>query len=129
MFVHEVQDDEEFLNSDAEYTSGDESLAGLSEGELLALNGQGGFFLARWARFLPVRMRAGMMKMGRACWSMAFTAARWIGKSAWILTTSALLIGLPILYAYDREKSMLEYEKEQQRFAPPVADGPSATAK
>jgi len=120
--VHEVQDDEEFVNSDAEYTSEEESLAGLSENEALNLSGQNGLFLRRWARFLPAKMRSCMMKMSKRCWSVAVTATQWIGKSAWILTTTALLIGLPLLYAYDREKSMIEYEKEQQRFAPPVAD-------
>lgn len=37
------------------------------------------------------------------------------GSIAWCITTSIVLIGLPILYAYDREKSMLEYEKEQKK--------------
>ena len=33
------------------------------------------------------------------------------GKVAWIFTTSMLLVGLPILYAYDREKNSLLHEQ------------------
>ena len=36
------------------------------------------------------------------------------GKTAWIVTTSVLLIGLPLLYAYDREKSLVEYERSSK---------------
>ena len=57
---------------------------------------------------------------GRRIWNASGNVMQVLGKAAWIVTTSALLIGLPLLYAYDREKSMVEYEKEQQRFAPPV---------
>lgn len=40
----------------------------------------------------------------------------YLGNAAWIFTTSMILIGLPVLYAYDRERSMIEYEREQQKF-------------
>lgn len=44
---------------------------------------------------------------------------RWgtvLGNVAWMLTTSVILVGLPVLYAYDREKQYEAYEAEQQRF-------------
>lgn len=44
---------------------------------------------------------------------------RWgtvLGNVAWMLTTSVILVGLPVLYAYDREKNYEAYEAEQQRF-------------
>jgi hypothetical protein len=65
---------------------------------------------------VPKRFQA----LGRRIWSASGILMQVLGKAAWIITTSALLIGLPLLYAYDREKSLVEYEKEQQRFAPPV---------
>lgn len=48
-----------------------------------------------------------------------FICRRWtkyIGHAAWIFTTSMILVGLPILFAYDREKSTIEFEKEQQKY-------------
>lgn len=43
-------------------------------------------------------------------------SSKFIGNLAWIITTSTMLLGLPILYAFDREKSSLEFEKEQSKF-------------
>lgn len=40
-----------------------------------------------------------------------------VGSAAWIITTSLILIGLPVLYAYDREQNLVAMEKEQQRFS------------
>ncbi len=65
---------------------------------------------------IPKRFQA----FGHRIWVAGGNLMQVLGKAAWIITTSALLIGLPLLYAYDREKSLVEYEKEQQRFAPPV---------
>ena len=41
---------------------------------------------------------------------------KYVGHAAWIFTTSMILVGLPILFAYDREKSTIEFEKEQQKY-------------
>lgn len=65
---------------------------------------------------IPKRVQA----LGHRIWTVGGKLMHVLGKAAWIVTTSALLVGLPLLYAYDREKSLVEYEKEQQRFAPPV---------
>ena len=49
----------------------------------------------------------------------SFICRRWtkyFGHAAWIFTTSMILVGLPILFAYDREKSTIEFEKEQQKY-------------
>lgn len=39
-----------------------------------------------------------------------------ISSAIWILTTSLILVGLPVLYAYDREQNAISMEREQQRF-------------
>lgn len=39
-----------------------------------------------------------------------------IASASWILTTSLILIGLPVLYAYDREQNLVSMEREQQKF-------------
>jgi hypothetical protein len=58
---------------------------------------------------------------------------RWgsvIGNVAWMITTSVILVGLPVLYAYDREKNYEAYEAEQQRFKDaPSSNPPSASSK
>jgi import receptor subunit TOM22 len=108
VFVHEIKDDE-LIDSDAEYTTDEETFSG------------SGSQSSRWLRFLPASLRFRLVAFGKSAWSAGSVVAAFLAKSAWIITTSALLVGLPILYAYDREKSMIEYEKEQQRFAPPVA--------
>lgn len=38
------------------------------------------------------------------------------GNLAWIITTSVILVGLPLLFAYDREKAVEAYAAEQERF-------------
>ena len=39
-----------------------------------------------------------------------------LGNLSWMFTTSILLIGLPVLFAYDREKNYEALEAEQSRF-------------
>lgn len=38
------------------------------------------------------------------------TVVSFAGNAAWIFTTSMLLIGLPVLFAYDREKALQEQQ-------------------
>lgn len=56
---------------------------------------------------------------GRLAWLRAFMGKlsgrvdklwRMAGSIAWIFTTSMLLVGLPVLFAYDREKSLQEQQ-------------------
>lgn len=115
VIVHEVRD-EDFdaqlagVNSD-EYTTDDETFS----------NGPSAQRAWNPSRFLPLGLRKRVSAWSRGAWSSAGRIAQWVGRAAWIITTSMLLVGLPLLYVYDQEKSLVEYEKEQQRFAPPVA--------
>ena len=69
---------------------------------------------------IPAKLRSRLLNLSQRALSTSISLAKMAGKAAWIVTTSVLLIGLP-LFTHDREKSLVEYEKEQQRFAPPVA--------
>jgi hypothetical protein len=63
-------------------------------------------FISRITSFLsPSALRS---RFGRL-WTI-------FGNLAWIFTTSVLLIGLPVLFAYDREKNYEALEAEQSRF-------------
>lgn len=57
------------------------------------------------AALKPRRIRSSLSKAGQSLMSKSYNATHTIGNLAWIFTTSMLLVGLPILYAYDREKN------------------------
>jgi mitochondrial import receptor subunit TOM22 len=128
VIVHEIRDEDEDFesqlvennnnnnDSNYEYTSDEDE-----DDELEEYNNSKNGINAFFASFIPVRIRSRLSVWSRRALSSSVSLIKFTGKAAWILTTSLLLIGLPLLYAYDREKSLVEYEKEQQRFAPPVA--------
>lgn len=120
VIVHEIRDeDEDFVSQLVDdYTTDDgeeyEEVDSDYEDEKKGL-------VSYVAGFIPLRLRSRLSMWSTKALSASISFAKMTGKAAWILTTSLLLVGLPLLYAYDREKSLVEYEKEQQRFAPPVA--------
>lgn len=130
VIVHEIRDEDEdfesqmILNDEGivdDYTTDDEYYEESEEnGEdsgKSKVSGPFGFISA----LIPAPLRSRLSMWSRRALSASISFAKVAGKAAWIITTSVLLIGLPLLYAYDREKSLVDYEKEQQRFAPPVA--------
>lgn len=124
VIVHEVRDEDEDFESQLirndegiidDYTTDDEEY---EESESTGkFKGPISFLTA----LIPAKLRSRLSIWSQRALSTSISLAKMAGKAAWIVTTSVLLIGLPLLYAYDREKSLVEYEKEQQRFAPPVA--------
>lgn len=126
VIVHEIRDEDEDFESQLvrndgvvdDYTTDDEYYEEIEEnGEDTKAPGPFGFISA----LIPAPLRSRLSIWSRRALSASISFAKLTGKAAWIITTSVLLIGLPLLYAYDREKSLVDYEKEQQRFAPPVA--------
>lgn len=110
--VEEVygDDGEEYDDGSDNYTDAEEEL---SEG------GNGASEEARasfWSHLLrPSTWSWGRRRGGRSSKSLMSTlvegigvAVRLSGQITWIVTTSILLVGLPLLYAYDREKSTQE---------------------
>lgn len=126
VIVHEIKDEDEFeaqlVQNDSfdDYTTEEDDG---EEGDELMTDTFKKSKSCRWNVFayLPLSVRRRLSALSLRAWSTTFSMAKWAGKAAWIITTSMVLIGLPLLFAYDREKSLVEYEKEQQRFAPPVA--------
>lgn len=120
VIVHEIVDEEDF---DAQilddYTTDDEEYYEECEEDSGVNKKQGP--IAFITNLIPFKLRSRISNWSARALSASTAFAQMAGKAAWILTTSLLLVGLPLLYAYDREKSLVEYEKEQQRFAPPVA--------
>lgn len=121
VIVHEIVDEEDF---DAQilddYTTDDEEYYdGEDDGSYGRSQGRGPISFI--TNLIPSKLRSRLSIWSARALSASTSFAKMIGKTAWIVTTSLLLVGLPLLYAYDREKSLVEYEKEQQRFAPPVA--------
>ena len=68
----------------------------------------------------PVLKTGLARQFGFPSWSNIYNrVSSWgvvLGNLMWMMTTSVILIGLPVLYAYDREKNYEAYEAEQQRF-------------
>lgn len=47
-------------------------------------------------------------------WRSAVKSAKFMGNVAWILTTSAMVVAVPLIFEMEREQSLLAWEKEQQ---------------
>ena len=122
VIVHEIVDEEDF---DAQilddYTTDEEEYFDGEDAEYEEAGSQRRGPLSFITNLIPLKLRSRLSIWSARALSASSSFAKIVGKTAWIVTTSLLLVGLPLLYAYDREKSLVEYEKEQQRFAPPVA--------
>lgn len=110
--VHD-QDDDNFEDDDF-YTTEDEEIDDVSFAYSTSNNKSP--FLYRIPLWISIKLKGLYLSIYKKGWSLVQLA----GKIAWIFTTSMLLIGLPILYAYDREKNtqlqeqpMLNMTKEQ----------------
>lgn len=55
--------------------------------------------------FTPSRIRHTLQNTSLNMVEQTKSLGRTAGNLAWIFTTSMLLVGLPVLYAYDREKN------------------------
>lgn len=103
----------EYEDLDSEYTD-----TGEEEEEKRTL-GYKGFNLRR---YLPKWMLPG--KWGGNLWGQLQTLSKMVGSLAWIFTTSMLLVGLPVLFAYDREKAI----QEQQLMGDLAASNPLSSS-
>lgn len=61
-----------------------------------------------WTRFIPDWLSSG--RWTTKLWSRICRYGQLVGNIAWTFTTSMLLIGLPVLFAYDREKALQEQQ-------------------
>ncbi len=100
---------EEYDDGSDNYTDAEEELS--EGGEAASAETRASF----WSLLRPSSWSWGRRRGGRSSKSLMSTlvegvrlAIRLSGQITWIVTTSILLVGLPLLYAYDREKSTQE---------------------
>lgn len=95
-------DYEEFTDEDEYYTDEEE------EEGMGASNGastKGSFTTRLLASVKPGNLKKSLRGAGQNLAAKSWKAITAAGNVAWIVTTSMILVGLPVLYAYDREKS------------------------
>lgn len=100
------QADASFLNNTEyeEFTDEDEYYTEDEDGEDGApVNGSMSTRLL--ASIKPGNLKRSLKGAGQDLAAKSWKAVKAAGNVAWIVTTSMILIGLPVLYAYDREKN------------------------
>lgn len=94
------EDVEDVSNMDNESTLNGESAID----RLIALK----YMLPLSMRMNGYRLFVGFWRVWKRVWSVA-------GAASWVVTTSLILVGLPMFIEYDREQGMMAFEKEQQK--------------
>jgi import receptor subunit TOM22 len=64
---------------------------------------------------IPAETRAQMLKSASVGVQSLWTGARVLGNVAWILSTSAMILILPLMVCEDQEHAMMMQHEEQQR--------------
>lgn len=93
-----------------------EDVEDVSEGSSSTLEGESAIDRIIALKYmLPLRVRTqgyrvfvGLWSVWKRVWSVA-------GAVSWVVTTSLILVGLPMFIEYDREQGMMAFEKEQQK--------------
>lgn len=63
---------------------------------------------------VPAHTRRQLSSTANSAYSYLATGATWGGKALWIVSTSALLLGVPWALAYAEEQQMIEMEREMK---------------
>lgn len=61
---------------------------------------------------IPLKHRNRLSATASSLFSWGKTGATFIGKSAWVITTSMLLLVLPLALEIEKEQALVAYEKE-----------------
>ncbi|KAF9286122.1 mitochondrial import receptor protein [Mortierella alpina] len=64
---------------------------------------------------IPAKTRKSIKDKCSSIYGWGKTSANFLGNSAWVLTTSALLLVLPLMIELEHEQGLIEYEKMQQQ--------------
>ncbi|KAF9932500.1 mitochondrial import receptor protein [Linnemannia zychae] len=64
---------------------------------------------------IPAKTRRSISDKCSSAYSFGKATTKFIGNSAWVLTTSALLLVLPLMIELEHEQGLIEYEKMQQQ--------------
>ncbi|KAI9014377.1 mitochondrial outer membrane translocase complex, subunit Tom22 [Phycomyces nitens] len=68
--------------------------------------------IAALKEIIPLKHRQRMSSSVSAVTSWGKTGVTFVGKSAWVLTTSMLLLVLPLALEIEKEQALVAYEKE-----------------
>ncbi|KAL7267137.1 mitochondrial import receptor subunit Tom22 [Rhizina undulata] len=63
---------------------------------------------------IPIQQRVMVSNFFRATYGLIFGTVSFGGKSMWVLSTSAIMLGVPYALAVAEEQQMVEMEKEMQ---------------
>lgn len=94
-------DYEEFTEDEEYYTDEEDELDEINNG--VATNGS--ITSRLMETFKPGNLKKSFRGAGQNLVAKSWNAVTAAGNVAWIVTTSMILVGLPVLYAYDREKN------------------------
>ncbi|KAG0213544.1 mitochondrial import receptor protein [Mortierella sp. GBA30] len=64
---------------------------------------------------IPAKTRKSIKDKCSSIYGWGKYSANFLGNSAWVLTTSALLLVLPLMIELEHEQGLIEYEKMQQQ--------------
>ncbi|KAI1313472.1 mitochondrial import receptor protein [Mortierella claussenii] len=64
---------------------------------------------------IPLKTRKSIADKCSSVYGWGKYSAKFLGNSAWVLTTSALLLVLPLMIELEHEQGLIEYEKMQQQ--------------
>ena len=64
---------------------------------------------------IPAKTRTSIKDGCSSVYGWGKTGANFLGNSAWVLTTSALLLVLPLMIELEHEQGLVEFEKMQQQ--------------
>jgi import receptor subunit TOM22 len=64
---------------------------------------------------IPAKTRKAISEKCSSAYGWSKSGAKFLGNSAWVLTTSALLLVLPLMIELEHEQGLIEYEKMQQQ--------------
>lgn len=94
---------------DSDYTDVEEGVEGEESEATVAITEA-----IKWRRLLSTWLVSPFSGLSRwstkKVWTRLQHIGRVAGNIAWIFTTSMLLVGLPVLFAYDREKALQEQQ-------------------
>ncbi|KAF9098434.1 mitochondrial import receptor protein [Mortierella sp. GBA35] len=64
---------------------------------------------------IPAKTRKSISDKCSSVYNFGKASTKFLGNSAWVLTTSALLLVLPLMIELEHEQGLIEYEKMQQQ--------------
>ncbi|KAI8067864.1 mitochondrial outer membrane translocase complex, subunit Tom22 [Gongronella butleri] len=105
--VDQFEDNVEDIVSedDSDYTDDDDDFDDDEDESLLDR-------IAALKEIIPLKQRNRLYSGAQTLTSWGKTGATFVGKSAWVLTTSMLLLVLPLALEIEKEQALVAYEQE-----------------